>query len=45
MVNATPDSEVALNCGGVKLFRGKMGRKGDKIAIKIDQKLFGRQKT
>ncbi len=45
MLNATPDSEVALNCGGVNLFRGKMGRKGDKIAIKIDQKLFGRQKT
>ncbi len=45
MLNATPESEVALNCGGVHLFRGRMGRKGDCIAIKIDHKVFGRQKA
>ena len=36
---ATPSSLVELRCGEVLLFRGQMGRKGEKIAIRIEQKL------
>jgi flagellar motor switch protein FliM len=36
---ATPSSLVELQCGEVLLFRGQMGRKGEKIAIRIEQKL------
>jgi flagellar motor switch protein FliM len=36
---ATPNSLVELQCGEVLLFRGQMGRKGEKIAIRVDQKL------
>lgn len=45
MLNATPDSQVLINCGGVPLFRGRMGRKGDKIAIKIESNMMGSSKT
>ena len=44
MLNASPDSQVLLNCGGIPLFRGRMGRKGDRIAIKIDTNLLGKKK-
>ena len=36
---AKPSSLVELRCGEVLLFRGQMGRKGEKIAIRIDQKV------
>jgi len=36
---ASPSSLVELQCGEVLLFRGLMGRKGEKIAIRIEQKL------
>jgi flagellar motor switch protein FliM len=36
---ATPSSLVELQCGEVLLFRGLMGRKGEKIAVRIEQKL------
>jgi len=36
---ATPSSLVELRCGEVLLFRGQMGRKGEKLAIRIEQKL------
>ena len=36
---ATPASLVELRCGDVLLFRGLMGRKGEKIAVRIEQKL------
>ncbi|CCQ74122.1 flagellar motor switch protein FliM [Magnetospira sp. QH-2] len=39
MLNATPDSPVSLLCGEIPLYRGKMGRKGDHIAIKIDGRM------
>ena len=38
MLTATPDSRVVVRCGNVPLFVGKMGRKDDKIAIRIDEK-------
>ncbi|MCF8490672.1 MAG: flagellar motor switch protein FliM [Rhodospirillum sp.] len=38
MFNATPDSTVQLRCGDVPMFDGKMGRKGQNIAIRVDNK-------
>jgi flagellar motor switch protein FliM len=38
MFNAEPDSSVELRCGQVPMYTGKMGRKGDRIAIRIEGK-------
>ncbi len=38
MFNATPDSLVDLRCGNVSMYTGKMGRKGNQIAIRIEGK-------
>ncbi|MCK4939973.1 MAG: FliM/FliN family flagellar motor switch protein, partial [Rhodospirillaceae bacterium] len=37
-LGASPDSQVLLRCGDVPMYVGKMGRKGDQMAIKIDGK-------
>ena len=39
MLNAHPDSTVQLSCGGVPLMRGKMGRVGDHVAIRVTHAL------
>jgi flagellar motor switch protein FliM len=39
MLNATPESAVELRCGDVPMFGGKMGRKGNHIAIRVDQRI------
>ena len=39
LLNAHPDSVVRLSCGGVPLMRGKMGRVGDHVAIRVVQGL------
>ena len=36
MLNATPDSHIDMRCGDVALFKGRMGRKGQHIAIQVD---------
>ena len=38
MFSATPDSLIDLRCGNISMYTGKMGRRGDKIAIKIEGK-------
>jgi flagellar motor switch protein FliM len=43
MFNATPDSIVILRCGDVPMFAGRMGRRGNNIAIRVDRK--ARQKA
>ncbi len=40
MLNATPTSKVNLRCGEVQLYSGAMGRKGEKIAVKIEDRLL-----
>ena len=40
MLNATPDSGVEMRCGEFKMFRGRMGRKGQHIAIRVDDKVY-----
>lgn len=36
MLNATPDSEVSIRAGSIPLTTGRMGRKGQHIAIRIE---------
>jgi flagellar motor switch protein FliM len=36
---STPESLVTLRCGTVTMFRGRMGRKNDNIAVKIEAKM------
>jgi flagellar motor switch protein FliM len=38
MLNATPDSQVKMRCGGIPMFDGRMGRKGHNIAVQIEQR-------
>jgi len=40
MLSATPTSQVNLMCGDVKLYAGSMGRKGEQIAIRIEDRLI-----
>ncbi|MEQ9110685.1 MAG: flagellar motor switch protein FliM [Rhodospirillaceae bacterium] len=38
MLNTEPDSAVELRCGDVPMFEGRMGRRGNNIAIRVDHK-------
>jgi flagellar motor switch protein FliM len=40
MLGVTPTTRVNLRCGEVMLYTGKMGRKGEKMAIKIEDRLI-----
>ena len=37
MLNATPDSRIEMRCRGVPLLKGRMGRVGQSVAIKVDE--------
>jgi flagellar motor switch protein FliM len=39
MLNATSDSLVELRCGAIELTHGRMGRRGDHIAIRVERPL------
>jgi len=45
MLNATQTSPVQLQCGDVSMYTGKMGRKGEKIAIQIGNRIDKPAKT
>lgn len=36
MLNATPDSDVSIRCGSIPVTTGKMGRKGQHIAVRVE---------
>ena len=36
MLNATPDSDISIRCGSIPVTTGKMGRKGQHIAVRIE---------
>ena len=36
MLNATPESEVSIRCGSIPVTTGRMGRKGQHIAIRVE---------
>jgi flagellar motor switch protein FliM len=37
MLNSTPDSKIELRCGGVPLLRGRMGRVGNTVSVRVDE--------
>jgi flagellar motor switch protein FliM len=37
MLNSGPDSKIELRCGGVPLLRGRMGRVGSSVAVRVDE--------
>ncbi|MEJ1968031.1 MAG: flagellar motor switch protein FliM [Rhizomicrobium sp.] len=37
MLNASPDSKIEMRCRGVPLLKGRMGRVGSSIAVRIDE--------
>jgi flagellar motor switch protein FliM len=39
MLNATPDSMIRLQCGEVSLYVGAMGRRTDRIAVRIEDRI------
>ena len=41
MLNAQPDSLVDMQAGGVPILRGRMGRKNDKLAIQVEDRILG----
>ena len=36
MLNATPESDVSIRCGTIPVTTGKMGRKGQHIAVRVE---------
>jgi flagellar motor switch protein FliM len=45
MFSASPESLVSLHCGNVPMYTGRMGRKGNQIAIKIEEKIEKKDQT
>ncbi len=39
MLNATADSVVEIRCGDIPMYTGRMGRKGDHIAVRIENRI------
>lgn len=39
-LNVTPESKVELRCGALLVFNGFMGRKGDRVAVRIENRLI-----
>ena len=40
MLNATQDTPVQLVCGNVPMYNGQMGRKGNKVAVRIGDRVI-----
>ena len=38
-LNAAPDQPITLLCGDMPMFTGKMGRKGNFVAVCIEEKV------
>ena len=41
LLDVKPQSTILLRCGGVPLCTGRMGRKGERIAIRVENTLIG----
>ena len=37
MLNASPDSKIEMRCRGVPLLKGRMGRVGSSVAVRVDE--------
>ena len=44
-LNATPVSTIEVRCGDIPMFSGKMGRKGDGIAVRINDRISNDRKS
>ena len=44
-LSATPDSIIEVSCGDIPMFSGKMGRKGDVIAVRINDRISNDRKS
>ncbi len=45
MLNCAPDSPIELKCGGMPMLRGRMGRVGNMVAVKVEQSLMKTSKA
>ncbi len=45
MLSATPESEVELHCGDVAMYSGSMGRKGSRMAIRVNNRIEKKPKS
>jgi len=43
-LSTRPDTQVTLRCGQVPLLRGQVGRRGDHIAIRIDERIGSQER-
>ncbi len=39
LLSATPDSDIHLTCGDIPMYTGRMGRKGNQIAVQIGDRV------
>ncbi len=37
MLNASPESRIEMRCGGVPLLKGRMGRVGSSVAVRVEE--------
>ena len=37
LLNSTPDSKIEMRCRGVPLLRGRMGRAGSSVAVRVEE--------
>ena len=44
-LSATQDSIIEVRCGDIPMFNGKMGRKGDVIAVRINERISNDRKS
>jgi len=45
ILNARPDAPVQLRCGGASLFEGKVGRRKNRMAVRIERDVLRAQST
>jgi flagellar motor switch protein FliM len=39
LLGAAPDGEIVLRCGSVPMLGGRMGRKGERLAVRIEERI------
>jgi flagellar motor switch protein FliM len=45
MLQAQPNLPVVMRCGRINMFKGHMGRAGNKVAIRVDETFLGRDEA
>ena len=39
ILSAPPETQIQLNCGGIPMYTGRMGRRGSQIAVQIEDRI------